>query len=83
MAGKTEEWMEETKAIDVAGSMRVLEDGQGLYSSESAAQYSDHGEELTGMYTSEMLDENGNPVLNRATIPTEQADQDSFWCGVT
>jgi hypothetical protein len=50
---------------------RVLEDADEICSSESAAEYSDRGEELTGMYKSEMLDEYGKPVLERAVMTTE------------
>jgi hypothetical protein len=42
-----EEWMEEGKAIAVAGYCRVLEDGPEICSSESAAEYSEHGEEYS------------------------------------
>jgi hypothetical protein len=36
--------------------------------SESSAEYSDHGQELEGIYTSDMLDEKGHPILDRAKM---------------
>jgi hypothetical protein len=38
----------------IAGYRRLLEDGLDMSNSESDAEYSDYGEELTGMYTSDM-----------------------------
>jgi hypothetical protein len=69
--------MEEAKTIAMAGYRRVLEDGQEVRSSESAAWDSEHGEEYSDldMYTLDMLDENGKPVLGRATMTTEQANR--------
>jgi hypothetical protein len=37
-------------------------------------EYGDHGEELTDMYTAEMLGKDGKPVLGRAPLTTEQAN---------
>jgi hypothetical protein len=73
-SGKSEEWMEEAKAITIAGHKQVLEYDPDVCNSESEAKYSDHGEELTAMYTSDMLDEFGNPILARAMMTREQAD---------
>jgi hypothetical protein len=69
--------MEETKAIAVAGYKRVLENGDELYSSESAAEHSDRGGEfpIHDMYTPDMLNEKGEPVSIRAMMTTEQADR--------
>jgi hypothetical protein len=69
-----EEWREEAKTIAVAGYRRVLEDGPEFCSSETSVEYSDHGDELTGMYAPDLLDEHGKPVLARATLTTEQAN---------
>jgi hypothetical protein len=68
--------MEEAKAIAVARYQQVLEDGPEVCSSESEAEYSDHGEQwlASDIYTPDMLDENGNPILARATMTTEQAN---------
>jgi hypothetical protein len=43
------EWMEDAKRIAVAGYRQVLKDGKDVCNSESGAEYSDHGEELSGM----------------------------------
>jgi hypothetical protein len=56
----------------VAGYNQVLEDGPKEDSTESATE--EHGEVLTGMYTADMLDEKGNPVLARASMTREQAE---------
>jgi hypothetical protein len=65
-----DECMEDAKAITAAGYEQVLEDGLGVCSSESEADYGDHGEQWlnSGMYTPDMLDEKGKPLLARATM---------------
>jgi hypothetical protein len=60
--GKYEEWMAEAKVTAVGSYRMVLEDGPDKCNSESSNEYSDHGDELTGMYTSDMLDEDGRLV---------------------
>jgi hypothetical protein len=41
--------MEDAKMVAATGYKQVFEDGPEFCSSESEAEYSDHGEELTGM----------------------------------
>jgi hypothetical protein len=55
--GKVAEWMEEAETMAVAGCRRVLEDGPEMCSSESAAEYSERGEEYSGsdIYTPDMM----------------------------
>jgi hypothetical protein len=43
--------MDDAKRIAVVGYRQVLADGKDVCDSESDAEYSDHGEELTSMYT--------------------------------
>jgi hypothetical protein len=57
------------------GYKQVLEDGPEFCSSESEAEYSDHGEVLEGAYPLDMLDADGKPILNRATMTSEQANE--------
>jgi hypothetical protein len=64
--------IEKGKVIGVAGYKQVLEDGPEEDSPESEQE--EHGDELTGMYTSGMLDEKGTPVLARASMTVEQAE---------
>jgi hypothetical protein len=70
-----EEWITVARSIAVAGYRRVLEDGHEICSSESSAEYSDHGEELSDAYVGDMFEENGKPVLARAVMTTEQAER--------
>jgi hypothetical protein len=67
--------MEDAERIAVAGYSKVLGDGPESCSSESSAEHSDRGEEYSAseMYTPDMLDAKGKPVLARATLTTEQA----------
>jgi hypothetical protein len=51
LASKAGECMDDAKRIAVAGYRQVLEDGRDVCSSESDAEYTDHGEVLEGMYT--------------------------------
>jgi hypothetical protein len=64
----------DARRIAVAGCKQVLEDGPDFCSSENEAEYSDHGEELTGMYTSELVGAEGKPNLARARLTKEQAN---------
>jgi hypothetical protein len=66
--------MADAKRIAVAGYKQVLEDGPDVCNSESGAAYSDHGEELTGMYTSDTLGPDRKPNLASARLTTEQAN---------
>jgi hypothetical protein len=59
--------MEDAKRIVVAGCRQVLEDGPDVCGSESDAEYSDHGEELEGMYTK-------GSSLASASLTTAQAN---------
>jgi hypothetical protein len=68
------EWMEDAKRIAVAGYRQVLEDGKDVCNSESHLEYSDHGEELSGMYASDMIGPGGKPNLAGARLTTEQAN---------
>jgi hypothetical protein len=52
----------------------VLEDSPEICLSESSGEYSDHGEELSDAYVGEVFDENGQSVLSRAVMTTEQAE---------
>jgi hypothetical protein len=63
-------WTEEAESTAVAGHRRVWEDGPEMCSSESAAEYSEHGEEYSDsdMCRPDMLDDYGKPVLGRATM---------------
>jgi hypothetical protein len=60
----------------VAGYRQVLEDVRDVCDSESDAEYSDHGDKWSDseMYTPDVMDEKGKPVLERARITTEQAN---------
>jgi hypothetical protein len=63
-----EEWMIEARTIAVADYWSVVEECPDFCSLESSAQYGDHGEELSDMYTAARLDEDGKPVLGRARM---------------
>jgi hypothetical protein len=60
--------MDDAKRIAVAGYKQVLEDGPDVCSSESEAEYRDHGEMWLDdtMYTPDMTDKKGKPVPERA-----------------
>jgi hypothetical protein len=66
--------MEDAKLAVIAGYRQVLEDGPDVCDSESEAHYSYFGEELSGMYTSEMLGPDGKPSLASARMTTGQAN---------
>jgi hypothetical protein len=70
LARNSEEWMEDTKRVAVAGYRQVLEDGPEFCSSESEAGYSDRGEEysIAEMLTPDMLDAKAKPMVARATL---------------
>jgi hypothetical protein len=46
-------WMEAVKSATVSGHRLVLEDGTEICLSDGSTEYSDYGEELTGMYTAD------------------------------
>jgi hypothetical protein len=54
--------MEGARRVAVAGYRQLLEDGPDTCNSESDAEYSDHGEELTDMY--------GSVITSRRTLST-------------
>jgi hypothetical protein len=58
----------EAKSVAVGGDRIVLEDGPEICSSESSRECSDHGEELSDMYTP------GFATLEEARMVTEQAE---------
>jgi hypothetical protein len=64
--------METAKVVAVAGGKQALEHGPEISTPESKQE--EHGEVLEGMYTSDMLDENGKPILARAQTPMELAE---------
>jgi hypothetical protein len=70
--------MEETKAIAIAiaGYRRVLEDGIEICPSESASEHSEQGEQYSDseMCTTDVLGDDGDPVLAKTTLTTEQAN---------
>jgi hypothetical protein len=66
--------MEDSKRIAVAGYLQVSEDGPEKCNSESDSENSDHGEELSGMYTSEMLGPRGKLNLTNAWLTAERAN---------
>jgi hypothetical protein len=66
--------MDDAKPIAVAGYRQVSEDGKDLCDSESDAEYSDHGEELTGMYMPDMIGADDRPNLASARLTAEQAN---------
>jgi hypothetical protein len=66
--------VEDAKRIAVAGYRQVLEDGKDICSSESDAEYSDHGEELTGMYTPDIIGHDGRPNLASARLTAEEGE---------
>jgi hypothetical protein len=73
MSGETlSQGMEVAKVIAVAGHKQVLEDGPEV--DTPGREREEHGDVLSGMYTSDMLDVKGNPVLARASMTMEQAN---------
>jgi hypothetical protein len=48
-------WMHAAKQISIGGRRQVLEDGADACDSESDSENEDHGEVLSGMYTSQIL----------------------------
>jgi hypothetical protein len=62
------------KSIAVAGYQRIFENGPEPTPTGSAEWSSDHrgGHSDSEMYTPEMIDEEGRPILSRAPMSTEQ-----------
>jgi hypothetical protein len=75
-SGKSEEWMLTGKSIAITGHHRVFEDGPELSPTGSPEGSIDHGGDYSDseMYTNDMLDEEGKPVLARANMSAEQAN---------
>jgi hypothetical protein len=63
------EWTEDAERIATAGYRQVLD----VCDSESETEYSDHGAKWSDseMYTPDIMDEKGKPVLGRARMTTE------------
>jgi hypothetical protein len=75
IANKVPEWMHTAKEISIGGRRQVLEDGHDVCDSESDSENEGHGDELTGMYTSEIpVDEKGRPVSSAYKLSTDQAN---------
>jgi hypothetical protein len=67
-------WMHTAKQISVGGRRQVLEDGADVCNSESDSENEDHGEILTGMYTSDIpVDQEGVPLTSAYKLTPEQA----------
>jgi hypothetical protein len=66
--------------LSLAQSLNLAIDIRSAFSKSTVTvgsdlpECSDHGEALSGMYTSAMIDEEGNPILRRETITFEQAE---------
>jgi hypothetical protein len=73
--GKIEQWIENARLIAVSRQKLVSEDSPDVCESETSAEYSDNGEELTGMYTAGMFNEEGKPALSRAHVTEEQTNR--------
>jgi hypothetical protein len=74
LAANAVEWMEDAKRIAVAGYRQVREDGRDVSNSESDTEYSDHGEELEGIYTK-------GATLASARLSTAQANAPRYIFG--
>jgi hypothetical protein len=61
----------------VVGYHRVLEDGPEVCSSENVAEHSEHRQEYSDSdrYTTDVLNENSNPVFGAAIMTTDQRNQ--------
>jgi hypothetical protein len=67
--GQYESWLEETTLVAMRSYRLVLEDGPDACDSESAAESSDHHEDLTSpLHGQPVLAEDGQPVLDRARM---------------
>jgi hypothetical protein len=64
--------MEEARTIAVAGCKQGLEDRPEIDTPENEKE--EHGDVLEGMYTADIHDAKGQPVLGRASMTTEQAE---------
>jgi hypothetical protein len=71
---KVPEWMHTAKEVSIGGHMQVLEDGVDVCDSGSDSENEDHGEVLSGMYTSKIpVDQEGNPLSAAYKLSPEQA----------
>jgi hypothetical protein len=67
-------WMHTAAQVSIGGRRQVLEDGPDVCNSESDSDNEDHGDKLTGMYTSAVpLDSNGHPMTSACKVTPEQA----------
>jgi hypothetical protein len=68
-------WMHTAAQVSIGGRKQILEDGADVCNSESHSENEDFGEELTGMYTSDVpLDAKGCPVDGRHKLSEAQAN---------
>jgi hypothetical protein len=67
--------MQEAKAVAVGSYTLVLEDGPEIETPKTSPVQSDddHEDALEAMYTSDILDEKGQPVLGRVAMIEDQA----------
>jgi hypothetical protein len=73
VGSKVAEWMHTAKQVSVGGRKQVLEDGNDVCDSESDSENEDHGEVLSGMYTSKIpVDKEGNPLSAAYKLSPEQ-----------
>jgi hypothetical protein len=74
MAEKVPTWMSIAAQVATGNRRRVLEDGPDVWNSDGEdALKEEHGEVLTGMYTSEMDPEKGPVKLTRMQVATQKA----------
>jgi hypothetical protein len=71
---KVSSWMYSAKQVSICGRRQVLEDGADVCNSKIDSENEDHGEVLTGMYTSKIpVDQEGNPLTGAYKLTPEQA----------
>jgi hypothetical protein len=75
IAGEIPEWSRIAKKVSIGGRRQVREDGKDMYGSESDSYTEEHGETLTGMYTSEIqIGKDGKPVGSAYRLSNDQAN---------
>jgi hypothetical protein len=75
IAGKMPELTRISKQVSIGGRRQVREDGKDVCDSESDPYKEDHGETLTGMYTSEIqVGKDGKPISNAYKLSNDQAN---------
>jgi hypothetical protein len=68
-------WMHTAAQVSIEGRKQVLEDGADVCNSESGSENEDFGEELTGMYTSDVpLNSKSHPMDGRHKLSEAQAN---------